>query len=83
MPDKPKDQYQTRTTPAPGKARRLNAEGLRWVVHEVPAPAFDRRGGTHLLFDGETVMRRVRDFPANWYDLPDEQLYELCRRLTP
>lgn len=53
------------------------------MVQEVAAPAFDRRGGTHLLFDGETIMRRVREFPTNWHQLSDEELYELSRRVTP
>ena len=83
MADKPKDQNELRTSPAPAKVRRISADGLRWFVQEVPAPAFDRRGGTHLLFDGESIMRRVREFPTNWFDLSDDELYELCRRLTP
>ena len=83
MADNPKDQQQIRQSPAPGKVRRISADGLRWVVQEVPAPAFDRRGGTHLLFDGETIMRRVREFPKNWHQLGDEELYELSRRITP
>lgn len=83
MPDNPKDQQQIRQSPAPGKVRRISADGLRWVVQEVAAPAFDRRGGTHLLFDGETIMRRVREFPKNWHQLSDEELYELSRRITP
>jgi hypothetical protein len=49
----------------------------------VPAPAFDRRGGTHLVFDAETLMRRVRDFPANWQELSDAELLELSRRVSP
>jgi hypothetical protein len=81
--DKPNDAQQVRRSPAPGKVRRISADGLRWVVQEVAAPAFDRRGGTHLLFDGETIMRRVREFPANWDQLSDAELYELCRRITP
>lgn len=72
-----------RQSPAPGKVRRISADGLRWVVQEVAAPAFDRRGGTHLLFDGETIMRRVREFPANWHELGDDELYDLSRRITP
>jgi hypothetical protein len=66
-----------------GKIRRISADGVRWIIREVPAPAFDRRGGTHLVFDGESVMRRVRDFPADWHDLPDDALYELSKRVTP
>ena len=81
MADKPNDPQQLRQSPAPGKVRRISAEGLRWIVQEVPAPSFDRRGGTHLLFDGESVMRRVRDFPANWAQLSDDELYELSRRV--
>lgn len=83
MADKPKDQREIRRSPAPGKVRRISADGLRWIVQEVPAPAFDRRGGTHLMFDGETIMRRVREFPANWMELSDEELFELSRRVTP
>jgi len=81
--DKPKDQVDIRRSPAPGKVRRISADGLRWFIQEVPAPSFDRRGGKHLVFDAETVMRRVRDFPANWFDLSDDELIALSRRLTP
>ena len=66
-----------------GKIRRISADGVRWVIREVPAPAFDRRGGTHLVFDGESVMRRVRSFPSDWYALSDEALYELSKRIPP
>jgi len=62
----------------PDKVRYLEADGHRWRVHEVPAPEFDRRrGGTHLLFHAESVMRRVRSFPPNWFDLTDQDLYAL------
>jgi hypothetical protein len=63
------------------KVRLLAADGLRWVIREVPAPQFDRRGGTHLVFDGELVMRRVRVFPADWYDLSDADLYALSLKI--
>jgi hypothetical protein len=62
----------------PEKVRFLEADGLRWRVHEVPAPQFDRRrGGAHLLFYADVVMRRVRPFPSNWFDLTDDELYAL------
>ena len=83
MADNPNDPQLVRRSPAPGKVRRISADGLRWVVQEVQAPAFDRRGGTHLLFDGETIMRRVREFPANWHELTDDELYDLSRRIPP
>jgi hypothetical protein len=57
--------------------RRIFAAGEVWVVREVPAPAFDRRGGTHLIFEGVDVMRRVRVFPADWLTLPDDDLFAL------
>lgn len=83
MADKPTDPQQVVRNAAPGKVRRISADGLRWIVQEVAAPAFDRRGGTHLLFDGESVMRRLREFPANWHELSDDALYELSRRVLP
>jgi hypothetical protein len=61
--------------------RRFYAEGALWFVREVLAPSFDRRGGTHLLFESDHVMRRVRTFPVNWYDLGDDELYALSQRI--
>lgn len=58
-------------------SRRFYADGEIWSVREVPAPAFDRRGGTHLIFEGFEVMRRVRQFPADWISLSDDELYAL------
>jgi hypothetical protein len=55
--------------------RHFEADGYRWLVREVEAPPFDRRGGRQLIFDGELIMRRVRLYPADWYQLSDEDLY--------
>jgi hypothetical protein len=63
------------------RVRTLVADGYRWLVSEVAAPQFDRRGGTHLLFDAEVVMRRVRVYPGNWYELSDAELYALTDHL--
>lgn len=65
----------------PQRVRTLIADGYRWLVSEVPAPLFDRRRGTHLIFDGEIVMRRVRVFPSNWFELSDQELYALTDHL--
>lgn len=62
---------------APARVRLLDADGHRWRVHETPAPNFDRRSTPHLVFDSETVVRRVRNFPANWFELSDQALYAL------
>jgi hypothetical protein len=67
--------------PVEAKVRSLIADGQRWFVREMPAPVFDRRGGVHLLFESDGVWRRLRTFPANWYDLPDAELYALTDRI--
>jgi hypothetical protein len=61
--------------------RTIIADGQRWIVREVAAPQFDRRGGPHLVFWGDTVMRRLRVFPANWVELSDDDLYALTERI--
>jgi hypothetical protein len=57
--------------------RRIFADGEVWLVREVRAPVFDRRGGTHLIFEGAEVMRRVRNFRSDWLTLTDDELYAL------
>lgn len=64
-----------------GEVRQLIADDLRWEVREVPAPPLDRRGGMHLMFDAEIVMRRVRFFPPDWFSLSDEELYALSTHI--
>jgi hypothetical protein len=61
--------------------RTIIADGQRWIVREVAAPQFDRRGGPHLVFWGDTVLRRLRVFPANWATLSDDDLYALTERI--
>lgn len=63
------------------KVRSLFADDQRWSVREVPAPVFDRGGGTHLFFESDGVWRRLRAFPANWHELPDVELYALSERI--
>lgn len=66
---------------AAGTRRRIWVDGQSWIVREIAAPAFDRRGGTHLLFESLEVIRRVRVFPANWMELDDDALYALSQDL--
>lgn len=54
--------------------RSTNAQ---WVVFEIRNASYDRRDGRSLVFSADGVMRRVRDFPPNWLELPDEELLEL------
>ncbi len=51
-------------------------EGRTWIVREVPN-GYDRRGGTSLVFQCDALTRRTRIFPPTWFELPDDQLYEL------
>ena len=68
---------------APSPRRHLHAGGYSWVVREIPAPSFDRRGGMHLMFENEQIVRRVRIFPSEWIDLSDEELYALSVDIRP
>jgi hypothetical protein len=60
--------------------RRLFAADQVWTVREMPAPYFDRRGGTHLIFESDQTMNRVRHFPKDWHTLSDDDLYALTDR---
>jgi hypothetical protein len=51
-----------------------------WKVFEAAAPAYDRRRGRCLIFENPEVVRRVRNYPAEWYDLPDAELYAVSLR---
>jgi hypothetical protein len=69
------------TSASVGEGERVrvltDADGRRWVVRERPAAPYDRRMGVTLVFSGDDVMRRVRNFPADWYTLSDQALYTL------
>jgi hypothetical protein len=54
-----------------------DSDGRRWRVREVPNPSYDRRGGMCLIFESADTLRRVRNFPADWYALSDDALLEL------
>jgi hypothetical protein len=57
-----------------GQVRVLkDALHAQWLVYEV-AYEFDRRSGRSLIFDGDVVWRRVRDYPADWADQSDDEL---------
>jgi len=58
-------------------ARPIFIESIPWLVYELPPPAFDRRRGASLVFESEDVMRRIRQYPPNWRQLSDEDLFAL------
>ena len=58
-------------------ARQLSLDGTLWLVYELPPSPYDRRLAASLIFESDTVFRRVRTFPANWRDLSDDELFAL------
>lgn len=57
--------------------RTFVAGDALWTVR-LRSPAYDRRR-PDLVFECEQVIRRVRDYPADWHELSDEQLFALSR----
>jgi hypothetical protein len=58
-------------------ARQIYADGTQWLVYELRPLPFDRRSYPSLVFESDSTIRRVRRFPANWRELPDEELFAL------
>lgn len=63
------DQPRTRTFTDDG--------GHTWLVTEQPYSEYDRRRGSSLIFSSELAVRRVRDYPRDWYTLSDAALLAL------
>lgn len=51
--------------------------GQTWLVTEQPFSEYDRRSGSSLIFSSELAVRRVRDYPSDWYTLSDAALAAL------
>jgi hypothetical protein len=60
-----------------GSRTFVDADGVRWHVHEQPFSAYDRRKGRSLIFSSDGAVRRVRDYPEDWISLSDRALAEL------
>jgi hypothetical protein len=58
-------------------AARLVIDVEQWLVYELPPLTFDRRAAASLVFESETVLRRVRDYPEDWRELSDADLFAL------
>ncbi|HEY2853392.1 MAG TPA: hypothetical protein VGJ18_11130 [Gemmatimonadaceae bacterium] len=63
----------------PGE-RRLLADSEVWCVYEVPADAHVPTPDRCLIFESTKVVRRVRDYPRRWRDLPDPELARVMER---
>jgi hypothetical protein len=57
--------------------RNIFVEGVPWLVYELPPMVFDRRNSPSLVFETDGTVRRVRDYPPNWRELSDDELFAL------
>ena len=55
--------------------------GQAWLVTERPYSEYDRRSGSSLIFSSELAVRRVRDYPSDWFTLSDHALLALSWRV--
>jgi hypothetical protein len=55
----------------------VDQDGVRWQVSERPFADYDRRRGLSLIFASDAAVRRVREYPANWMSLSDDDLIAL------
>jgi hypothetical protein len=62
-----------------GRVRRITIGATVWNVFE-HIPEYDRRASATLVFASEGAMRRVRNFPQQWWDLPDDELLAISWR---
>jgi hypothetical protein len=49
----------------------------QWRVYELGPASYDRRAANTLVFESDGVMRRVRQFPADWRELSPASLFAL------
>lgn len=72
--------WNSMTANANRRRRLIGEDGQVWLVQERPYPNNDRRLGTHLVFSNAGIARAVRDFPKDWLELSDAELYDIgCR----
>ena len=61
------------------RVRVIASEGHHWIVRELPPRPADRGSGS-LVFVANHAMRRVRDYPADWFDRSDADLLAVSWR---
>ena len=54
--------------------------GMTWRVSEKPFSEYDRRRGSSLIFASELAVRRVRNYPSDWFTLSEVALAALSWR---
>lgn len=61
---------------AESSRRRLLVDGVIWTVR-LYVSGYDRRQTTDLLFESEGIVRRIRDYPPDWFTLSAVNLFAL------
>jgi hypothetical protein len=62
--------------------RSVTIDGIPWLIYELPPLSFDRVSSRSLVFESDDTVRRLRDFPAGWRSLGDEELSALTGQLS-
>ncbi|MDB4876812.1 MAG: hypothetical protein JWM41_3258 [Gemmatimonadetes bacterium] len=58
--------------------RQLIRDDIQWSVREASGALVPGARGTHcLIFDGESIVRRVWVYPVGWDELSDDELWAL------
>jgi hypothetical protein len=65
------------TNPIETRVRVFDRDELRWQLREAEYALADRRTGRFLIFESESVVRRLRNYPANWFEWSDDDLHSL------
>jgi hypothetical protein len=63
----------------PVRRKFSDAEGLIWLVYELPAGERGLRGFPRsLVFERTGIVRRVQNYPEDWATLDEQALRDLC-----
>jgi hypothetical protein len=60
----------------PSAARRITVGRQTWTVYELPGSLPPHQTAV-LVFERDKIARTVCNYPANWRELPDTELYAL------
>jgi len=63
------------------RTRAIVVDGVRWHVREIEAAERPwSRGERYLIFVSSGMIRQVREYPADWWQLPADELYAVGGR---
>lgn len=63
--------------------RIINFEGIQWRVDELDTSSTPGSRGAHcLVFDADSIVRRVWTYPADWRELSDRELAGLLDNVS-